>query len=118
MGYSEFQIRIFSSPLIAKPRLARRAFGSDNRHNVGRILILTRGESKNRIVSYPPSSSGCRSGCIPLAQGATLKTTANAMRAQNSYVSETRDVSGLEAKHDLSGRGCHFEWGATAMALN
>jgi len=53
MGYSEFQIRIFLLPLrlVAKPRLARRAFGSDYRHNVGRLLILTRGESKNRIVS-------------------------------------------------------------------
>ncbi len=52
-GLQRFQIRIFSSPLrlIAKPRLARRAFGSDNRHNVGRLLIFTRCEAKNRIVS-------------------------------------------------------------------
>src|SRR5208282_1467604 len=55
-----FQIKIFFSPLrlVAKPRLARRAFGSDHRRNVGRLLILTRGESKNcvpiRLPLLPP----------------------------------------------------------------
>jgi hypothetical protein len=37
--------------LVAKPRLARRAFGSGHRHKVGRFLILARGESKNCVVS-------------------------------------------------------------------
>ena len=71
MGYSDFQIRIFSSPLrlVAKPRLARRAFGSDYRHNVGRLLIFTRGESKYCVVSLSGFSSGRRSGWILLAQG-------------------------------------------------
>ena len=32
--------------LVAKPRLARPAFGSGHRHKVGRFLILARGESK------------------------------------------------------------------------
>ncbi len=36
---------------VAKPRLARRAFDSDHLDNVGRILILARGESKNCVVS-------------------------------------------------------------------
>jgi len=37
MGYSEFQIRIFPLVLrlVAKPRVARRAFDSDYRHKVG-----------------------------------------------------------------------------------
>ena len=45
MGYSEFQIRIFllALRLVAKPRLARRAFGSDYPHNVGRLLIFDKG---------------------------------------------------------------------------
>ena len=56
MGYSGFQIRIFSSPLalsriVAKLRLARRAFGSGHRHKVGRFLNLARCESKNCVVS-------------------------------------------------------------------
>ncbi len=52
-GLQRFQIRIFSSPLrlVAKPRLARRAFGSDYQHKVGRLLIFTSGESKNCVVS-------------------------------------------------------------------
>ena len=49
MGYGDFQIRIFPLVLrfVVKPRLARRASGSDYRHNVGHLLILARGESKN-----------------------------------------------------------------------
>src|SRR5208282_6294223 len=79
-----FQIKIFFSPLrlVAKPRLARRAFGSDHRHNVGRLLILTRGEPRNCFVSLsgflfrPNAPAGSRSLKAP-----SLKTTANAMRA-------------------------------------
>jgi hypothetical protein len=74
MGYTDFQIRIFPLVLrpVAKARLARRAFGSDYRHNVGHLLIFTRGESKNCVVSLSGFSSGRRSGWIPLAQGAIV----------------------------------------------
>ncbi len=90
MGYSDFQIRIFplALRLVGKPRLARRAFGSDYPHNVGRLLIFTRAESKNCVVSL----SGDGSGWIPLAQRAIAQK--QHMRALlTSFVDHVRDGS-------------------------
>ncbi len=59
MGYRRFQIRrirIFLLRLVTKPRLARRAFGSDHPHKVGRFLILARGESEK--LCRPPIDGG------------------------------------------------------------
>ena len=96
MGYSDFQIRIFSSPLrpVAKPRLARCAFDSDYQHNVGRILILTRDKSKNCVVSLsgfhlrPPLRPG------PARSRRMAQNNTNAVRALSmSFRSRHRDGS-------------------------
>ncbi len=78
-GLQRFPNRIFPLALrpAAKPRLARHAFGSDYRHNVGHFLIFTRGESKNCVVSLsrflfrPPLRirRRLRKGFVPSAPG-------------------------------------------------
>ncbi len=91
MGYSDFQIRIFplALRLVGKPRLARRAFGSDYPHNVGRLLIFTRSESKNCVVSLSgfllPAAAGGRAQ-LSVARGSSGRVLAQFAR---------RDAEGL-----------------------
>jgi len=52
MGYSEFQIRIFLPLLLVAKRLATRAFVSDHRDNVARVLLFRKAPNR-KIVASP-----------------------------------------------------------------
>ncbi|HXR35839.1 MAG TPA: hypothetical protein VN754_07830, partial [Candidatus Binataceae bacterium] len=76
----------------------------------GRLLILTRGESKIVSPPYPPSSSGRRSGWIPLAQGAIAQNNSQHNESLGKLSdSDNPSGSSLQLRHNFTHRRSTLE---------
>jgi hypothetical protein len=120
-GLQRFQIRFSSSPVALSPgaRLAPRAFGSGYGFNVGRLLVFTRGDSKNCVASLSGFLFRPPLRWVPLAQGAIAQSNANAMRANAEFRFKKRPHRGRPFEPRLResiGSQRETPWGAAPVA--